>query len=76
MIEGESLTYRNRIIYRNMYEEYCVCHMTGGMVAYNAGFDSIPKAMLYIDKIVSRGDLLKRDFEEIAKEVKSGYVIK
>lgn len=72
MKEGESLNYHRRVIYLNRYEEFCVCHTFGGMVAYNASFDSIPKAMRYIDRIVTRSDLRKEDFERIAEEVKKG----
>lgn len=70
MKEGEEFPYKRRKIYFNMWGEYCVCHQWGGMVAYNASFDSLAKAMLYIDTIVKRRDLLKQDFERIANEVK------
>lgn len=73
MKEGEERIYRNRKIYLNAYGEYCVCHVYsgGGMVAYNAGFDSEEKAMFYIDLIVVRKDLVKQDFQELANHVKS-----
>lgn len=75
MKEDETITYKNRNIYLNSYGEYCVCHLWGGMVAYNAGFDSQEKAMIYIDLIVKRHDLQKEDFQKIAEEVKKVYSI-
>ena len=70
MKEGEEVIHNNRKIYLNMWGEYCVCHLWGGMVAYNAGFDSQEKAMIYIDIITKRHDLRKEEFQKIADEVK------
>lgn len=67
---GDEIIYKRRIIYFNMWGEFCVCHMYGGMVCYNAGFDSVAKAKEYIDRIVHRRDLMRDDFERIANEVK------
>lgn len=64
------ITYKRRKIYLNQWGEYCVSHLWGGMVAYNAGFSSLDEAKEYIRRIVSRRDLRKQDFEEIAEEVK------
>lgn len=69
--EDEQMDYNGRVIYRNRYDEYCVCHQWGGMVCYNAGFDCIEKAMLYIDKIVKRHDMQKVDFELLAIQIKN-----
>lgn len=70
MKQNEEVVYRNRKIYFNIWDEFCVCHMHGGMVCYNASFDSLPKAKQYIDTIVTRRDLMKEDFERIANEIK------
>jgi len=75
MKEGEDILYKRRIVHLNMWEEYCVCHLWGGMVAYNASFDSLPKAMIYIDTIVSRNDLSKEDFQRIAEDVKRVHIV-
>lgn len=70
MKEGEEKEYRKRKIYFNQWGEFCVCHLWGGMVCYNAGFPTLKQAMAYIDLIVVRRDLMKEDFERIANEVK------
>ena len=75
MKEGEEIIYNNRKIYFNMWGEYCVCHLWGGMTAYNAGFDTQEKAMIYIDIITKRHDLRKEEFQKIAEEVKKVYII-
>lgn len=71
MKEGEERIYRNRKIYFNQWGEFCVSHLWGGMVSYNAGFPTLKQAMRYIDLIVVRNDLSKDDFEQIAREVKT-----
>lgn len=64
------ITYKRRKIYLNQWGEYCVSHLWGGMVAYNASFTTLEEAQEYIRRIVSRDDLQKQDFERIAEEVK------
>lgn len=64
------IIYKGRKIYLNKWEEYCVSHMWGGMVAYNASFSTLDEAQEYIRRIVSRNDLQKKDFEDLAEEVK------
>lgn len=63
------------MIYFNMWGEYCVCHQWGGMVAYNASFDSKEKAVLYIDEIVKHRDLMKEDFQKIADDMKKVHSV-
>lgn len=67
----EEMEYHGRKIYHNVYDEYCVCHLWGGMVCFNASFDCVEKAMLYIDNIVRRRDMQRRDFELLAIEIKN-----
>lgn len=64
------IIYKNRKIYFNKWNEYCVSHLWGGMVAYNASFTTLEEAQEYIRRIVSRRDLSKQDFETIANDVK------
>lgn len=71
MKEDETFFYNGRNIYLNKWGEYCVCHLWGGMVAYNSSFNTIEKAMLYIDKIVRRRDMKKEDFQLLAVQIKN-----
>lgn len=64
------IIYKRRKIYFNQWGEYCVSHMWGGMVSYNASFSTLDEAQEYITRITSRRDLQKKDFEDIAEEVK------
>lgn len=64
------IIYKRRKIYLNQWGEYCVSHLWGGMVAYNASFSTLEEAKEYIRRIVSRRDLNKQDFETIAEDVK------
>lgn len=70
MKEDSEIIYNHFRIYLNTWGEYCVCRkLTGKMVSYNSGFNSLKTAKKFIDKI-NPLELDPKEIEGIAKKMK------
>ena len=68
------IKYKGYKIYRNQWDEYCVCYSDGGMVSSRAGFETMKKAKTFIDKIGEIGGIpiieQRRAVEDLAEQMR------